>query len=286
MDKRKLSTSGDSLYQILGLPKTAETEEIKRTYRKLALKYHPDKNPNNPEAAEKFKEINRAHSILSDLTKRNIYDNYGSLGLYIAEQFGEENVNAYFLVSSVWCKKYLGVGGTSGEGYRGGGQGDPRCLRLILSISSLLVVRFELRKACPPLKWKHVNVGGETRKSPQVGLLNYLIRARALGRRQLCMQEFVRMKEDPITTQPTSGKSAPNTQEDDLDQPLGDFEFGAGGEPAVVTQPQPMGTSTNPFVMPGPPPNETTTLNFQERTTYTPGLSQGGTPVHTSNNQW
>ncbi|KAK6621836.1 hypothetical protein RUM44_001643 [Polyplax serrata] len=197
MDKRKLSTSGDSLYQILGLPKTAETEEIKRTYRKLALKYHPDKNPNNPEAAEKFKEINRAHSILSDLTKRNIYDNYGSLGLYIAEQFGEENVNAYFLVSSVWCKK-----------------------------------------------------------------------------------------EDPITTQPTSGKSAPNTQEDDLDQPLGDFEFGAGGEPAVVTQPQPMGTSTNPFVMPGPPPNETTTLNFQERTTYTPGLSQGGTPVHTSNNQW
>lgn len=97
-------TSGDTLYQILGLPKTADTEEIKRTYRKLALKYHPDKNPNNPEAAEKFKEINRANSILSDLTKRNIYDNYGSLGLYIAEQFGEENVNAYFLVSSGWCK--------------------------------------------------------------------------------------------------------------------------------------------------------------------------------------
>ena len=51
-----------------------------------------------------FKEVNRAHSILSDLTKRNIYDNYGSLGLYIAEQFGEENVNAYFLVTSGWCK--------------------------------------------------------------------------------------------------------------------------------------------------------------------------------------
>lgn len=51
-----------------------------------------------------FKEVNRAHAILSDLTKRNIYDNYGSLGLYIAEQFGEENVNAYFLVTSGWCK--------------------------------------------------------------------------------------------------------------------------------------------------------------------------------------
>lgn len=51
-----------------------------------------------------FKDINRAHSILSDETKRNIYDNYGSLGLYIAEQFGEENVNAYFVVTSPACK--------------------------------------------------------------------------------------------------------------------------------------------------------------------------------------
>ena len=51
-----------------------------------------------------FKEVNQAHRILSDQTKRNIYDTYGSLGLYIAEQFGEENVNAYFLVNSGWCK--------------------------------------------------------------------------------------------------------------------------------------------------------------------------------------
>ncbi|KAI4488132.1 hypothetical protein M0804_004980 [Polistes exclamans] len=107
MDKRKMSTAGDSLYQILDIPKTATPEEIKKTYRKLALKYHPDKNPNNPEAAEKFKEINRAHTILTDLTKRNIYDNYGSLGLYVGEQFGEENVNAYFVVTSGWCKALL-----------------------------------------------------------------------------------------------------------------------------------------------------------------------------------
>ncbi|GAB6022322.1 hypothetical protein CHUAL_006445 [Chamberlinius hualienensis] len=84
---RKYSTKGDSLYEILGISKTANADDIKKTYRRLALKYHPDKNPDDPEASEKFKEINRAHSILSDLTKRNIYDNYGSLGLYIAEQF-------------------------------------------------------------------------------------------------------------------------------------------------------------------------------------------------------
>ena len=70
----------------------------------MALKFHPDKNPDNPEAADKFKEINNAHAILNDCTKRNIYDKYGSLGLYVAEQFGEENVNTYFVLSSWWAK--------------------------------------------------------------------------------------------------------------------------------------------------------------------------------------
>ena len=81
--------------------------------RKLALKYHPDKNPDNPEAADKFKEINNAHAILTDATKRNIYDKYGSLGLYVAEQFGEENVNTYFVLSSWWAK-VSGMGGGRG----------------------------------------------------------------------------------------------------------------------------------------------------------------------------
>ncbi|XP_019613463.1 PREDICTED: dnaJ homolog subfamily C member 5-like isoform X1 [Branchiostoma belcheri] len=101
---RSMSTSGESLYQVLGLKKDATPDEIKRAYRKLALKFHPDKNPDNPEATEKFKEINRAHSILSDETKKNIYDEYGSFGLYVAEQFGEENVNTYFILTSGWCK--------------------------------------------------------------------------------------------------------------------------------------------------------------------------------------
>lgn len=72
--------------------------------RKLALRHHPDKNPDNPEAAEKFKEINNANSILSDENKRAIYDQYGSMGLYAAEQFGEEGVKYYFLMSKCWFK--------------------------------------------------------------------------------------------------------------------------------------------------------------------------------------
>ncbi|XP_050410400.1 dnaJ homolog subfamily C member 5 [Patella vulgata] len=101
---RSFSKSGDSLYQLLGVPKTASSDDVKKAYRKLALRCHPDKNPDNEEALEKFKEINRAQSILMDNTKRGIYDRYGSLGIYAADQFGEENVNTYLVLTSGWCK--------------------------------------------------------------------------------------------------------------------------------------------------------------------------------------
>ncbi|XP_029972902.1 dnaJ homolog subfamily C member 5-like isoform X2 [Salarias fasciatus] len=102
--QRAMSTTGESLYKLLNLEKGASPEEIKRAYRKLALKYHPDKNPDNPEAAEKFKDINNANSILNDENKRKIYDEYGSMGLYVAEQFGEDMVKYYFLMSKCWFK--------------------------------------------------------------------------------------------------------------------------------------------------------------------------------------
>jgi len=68
-------------YEILGISREATQEEIKRAYRRLALKYHPDRNQGDKEAEEKFKEIVEAYSVLSDPEKRKIYDLYGHEGL-------------------------------------------------------------------------------------------------------------------------------------------------------------------------------------------------------------
>lgn len=69
------------VYEILGVQKNASAEEIKLAYRKLANKYHPDKNPNDPTAEEKFKEVKRAYEILSDETQRSAYDQFGHSGV-------------------------------------------------------------------------------------------------------------------------------------------------------------------------------------------------------------
>ena len=73
--------AGKSYYDILQVSKGASEEQIKRAYRKLALKYHPDKNQGNEEANKKFAEISNAYEVLSDSEKRNIYDRYGEEGL-------------------------------------------------------------------------------------------------------------------------------------------------------------------------------------------------------------
>uniref|UniRef100_A0A0R3S3T4 J domain-containing protein n=1 Tax=Elaeophora elaphi TaxID=1147741 RepID=A0A0R3S3T4_9BILA len=90
-NSKQRKSKGPSLYEILGITKNASDDDIKRAYRKLALKYHPDKNlENDPEKTERFKEINHAHAILSVPTRRKVYDEYGDMGLKLMEQFGDD----------------------------------------------------------------------------------------------------------------------------------------------------------------------------------------------------
>jgi molecular chaperone DnaJ len=68
-------------YEVLGVERNAAESDLKKAYRKLALKFHPDKNPGNREAEEKFKEAAEAYEVLRDAKKRQIYDQYGHQGL-------------------------------------------------------------------------------------------------------------------------------------------------------------------------------------------------------------
>ena len=65
-------------YEVLGVGRNASEADIKRAFRKLAVQHHPDKNPGDPEAQARFKEITQAHQILSDPDKRAAYDRYGA----------------------------------------------------------------------------------------------------------------------------------------------------------------------------------------------------------------
>lgn len=67
-------------YEVLGVGNSTENKEIKKAYRRIAMKYHPDRNPDDPQADEKFKEATEAYEVLSDTKKRAAYDQHGHAG--------------------------------------------------------------------------------------------------------------------------------------------------------------------------------------------------------------
>src|SRR5512146_374164 len=77
-----LNTNGKrDYYEVLGVTRTASDQEIKSAYRKLAMQYHPDRNPGNAAAEEKFKECSEAYAVLADSSKRQAYDTFGHAGV-------------------------------------------------------------------------------------------------------------------------------------------------------------------------------------------------------------
>lgn len=117
-------------YELLGVDKTASLEEIKKAYRSLAMKYHPDKNPGDKKAEEKFKEINEAYAVLSDSNKRAQYDQFGKVeGVPNFEGFrGFEDVG------DIFGDLFEGFFGTTTKKRRGSKRGSDLQLKVEITL--------------------------------------------------------------------------------------------------------------------------------------------------------
>ncbi|KPK28246.1 MAG: integrase [Desulfobacterales bacterium SG8_35_2] len=108
-------------YEVLGVKKDSSTQDIKKAYRKLAMKYHPDRNKGDKEAEEKFKKISEAYAVLSDPEKRKQYDTFGASGFQ--QRYSQEDIFRGFDLGDIL--KEFGLGGMGGGFRTSGGQGSP-----------------------------------------------------------------------------------------------------------------------------------------------------------------
>ena len=120
-----MATRSKSLYESLGVPKNASADEIKKAYRKLARQYHPDRNPGDKEAEERFKEVQTAYDVLSDPEKRKQYDTFGAENGRRRPgagnvDFGDFNFGGDFNIGDLFGGLFGGRSGEAGRGAPGG----------------------------------------------------------------------------------------------------------------------------------------------------------------------
>src|SRR4051812_15116721 len=119
-----MPTTKRDYYEVLGIDRGAHDDEIKRAYRKLAVKFHPDKNPEDPQAEEKFKELGEAYDVLIDADKRAAYDRYGHAAF---AQGGQGFGGGFHDPFDIFREAFGGGGGGIFESFFGGGGGGPAC---------------------------------------------------------------------------------------------------------------------------------------------------------------
>ena len=105
-------------YKTLGVSKTATQDDVKKAFKNLAFKYHPDKNPGDKKSEDRFKEVNEAYAVLSDEKKRRQYDQFGDSGFH--QRFSQEDIFKGFDINDIF--REMGFGGGGRAGGRAGGR--------------------------------------------------------------------------------------------------------------------------------------------------------------------
>ena len=113
-------------YEVLGVAKNADEAEIKKAYRRMAMKLHPDRNPDDPKAEEKLKEVNEAYEILSDAQKRAQYDQFGHAGVNSQFGGGQGGPQDFGNFSDIFSDVFGDIFGGAGGGARGGRRSGPQ----------------------------------------------------------------------------------------------------------------------------------------------------------------
>eukprot|EP00906_Rhabdomonas_costata_P008859 RCo012578 len=172
VNRRALSYSrillGADFYKVLGVDKNASEADIKTAYRKLAMQLHPDRNPGNKEATEKFQEVAHAYEVLSDSSKREIYDKYGEEGL----KMGAGGMGAgmqYHDPMDIFrmFTQGFGGGGFPGQSRQAPDQGEDVVQELPVTLEEMFSgvtkeVKYMAQVACPTCE----GTGSKTKKAP------------------------------------------------------------------------------------------------------------------------
>ncbi|MCA9587204.1 MAG: molecular chaperone DnaJ [Myxococcales bacterium] len=141
-------------YEVLSIARDASADDVRKAYRREALKHHPDRNPGDADAEARFKEVNEAYQVLSDDEKRNIYDQFGHEGLQGGGGAGFEGVGDVFShMQDLFAEMFSGGGG-GGFGFGGGGRraargGDLRVQETLSLIDAAFGVKREITLRAP-----------------------------------------------------------------------------------------------------------------------------------------
>ena len=160
-------------YEILGIAKEASLEDIKGTYRRLALKYHPDKNPGDHEAEEQFKLISEAYQVLSDTEKRQLYDLYGQAGLADLDLGGFSGFEDIFGSFGEMFEEFFSFGGQRARADRAQTGADLRH-RVVLTLEDVAhgletSLEVERRASCRRCAGNGLEPGAQRQTCPRCG---------------------------------------------------------------------------------------------------------------------